>query len=251
MCYLEDEIANGVDACLLFGLDFAPQRNYQEVGAQIEQCQFLHLLAAVQLQKASFGQVFPGNLCGYAIPENGLSVNNVMLRLPNNNQVSLGDLLKLNEAVAEFLLLFKKLIDPLPGFSFVPTLPGNFRKILSRLERSSRISKKQICDEVGTSLESTEKKITELYNWFVSDDGLLPRSESSSFRNFSEADIKITSNEYEKLKRHPMDFIRRWCNKMADIQVPTTDDYAQKLCNKLKDTLYECLNKDLFSGRFF
>jgi len=250
MCYLKDEIAKGVDGTLLLGLDSAPQRNYQEVGVQSEQCEFLHLLAAVQLQRVFLGEEFPGNLCGYAIPEGGLPLNNLTVRLPNNNQVGLGNLLKLNEAVAELLLLFKKLIDPLPGFSFVSALPRNFEKILSRLERDLSRNKEDICNDIATSLESTVEKLTALYNWFVMDDGLLPRAKSNNFLNFNKSDIKITSGKYERLKGHPMDFIRKWCDKMGDVRIIQKDDYAKELCNKLKDAVYKCLDEELFGKTF-
>lgn len=194
-------------------------------------------------------EIFPGNLCGYAIPEGGLPINNLNVKLPNNNQVGLGDILKINEAVAEFLLLLKKLIDPLPGFSFVPSLPGKLDKILDKMGKKFKKSKKDICRDVSVSLQLTVKKIKEIYDWFVGDNGLLFKAKNDRFLTINESDIIFTTTKYKRLKKCPMDFIRKWCDSIKNIE-SLKEDYTKKLCNELKDALYRCLDEEFFRTFF-
>src|SRR3990172_1634030 len=47
MCYMADEISEGVDACVLFGLLEPIDIPYREAQAQVEEDMFLYLLAAI------------------------------------------------------------------------------------------------------------------------------------------------------------------------------------------------------------
>jgi len=243
MYYLKDRIAKGTDGCLLLGLDDAPQRDYQEVGVQREQCELLHFIASVQIERLFLKEEFPGKgLFGYGIPEDGLSMENLKIPHPSGNEISFGNLLKLTNAAIEFLVLLKKLIEPLPGFSFVPTLPRNF---ISALRAMQKYLKGDVLGEIIAGLEIMVKDLEEAYYWFIQQpNGLFYRSEDRYLLKFAESDLSISGVKYQKLRRRPMSFVRKWISRATF----SKGSNVEAFCANLKDSLYECLDEEFFGN---
>ncbi len=246
LCYLADKIAHGINACFLMGLNNLPTRNYQDVGSQEEQSHFLHLLAALKAHDSYFQNVFPSELCAYAIDVGGLPINVLKVKLPGGIDIGFSQVLQINEAAENFLLLFKRVIEPLPGFGFFPVLPGNFIKILGKLERSLKKSKENICNEIGKKLDE-EKNALKKTRSFLSNIIENARDQDRLF-SFGDSDIVLTSGEYAKEKKSPMGFIRRWCNEMKIRNV--TFQNESDVCLELKKALYRTLNKKFFNKKF-
>lgn len=243
MCYLKDKIAEGTNGCFLIGLDDPPERLYQIVGSQTEQAHFLHLLAAIQTQRLFSGETMPGQLCGYAIPDEGLSLNKLNVRFSDNNtmrEMSLEDLLKLNIAAEEWLLLFKKLLDPVPGFSFIPALPHNFSRMLVKLSKGR--DRNVILESIISVLEAKRSQIINLIEWFLNDSKILDKARGNKFIEFIDTNTEFTSREYKKFKKNPAKFIRYWFGK-TNLKGISQSNYAMEFCENGVVSLYQVLDE--------
>jgi hypothetical protein len=225
MCYLRGEISRGVDACVLFGLPNPIERDWEKAQEQREQKLFLYLLAAIVGNNSFYGEIdllfnppTPDKIYAYWIPDNGLRLSNIMVYLPKEEPVSLDKIAKLGRATVDFLELFRSYVNPLPKWSFTPSLivPRNLRILTDELKNRRGSNTEITCEAVAEKITKHKEEIEGYLEWFEellrSEDQLKAKDPLASILQGGD-EIAIRREDYGETMEHPMRFIRKWINK--------------------------------------
>lgn len=227
MCYLRGEISRGVDACALFGLPNPIERDWEKAQEQREQRLFLYLLAAIVGNNSFYGEIellfnppAPDKIYAYWIPDNGLRLSNIMVYLPKEEPVSLDKIAKLGRATVDFLELFRSYVNPLPKWSFTPSLivPRNLRILTDDLKKQRGSNTEITCEAVAEKIKKYKEEIEGYLEWFEEllriEDQLKAKDPLASILHGGD-EIAIKREDYEETTEHPMRFIRKWIKKAA------------------------------------
>lgn len=271
MCYLADEINRGVDACVLFGLLEPFDVPYREAQKQTEEERFLYLLAGIigsSSFHANIKTLFPKSqdkIYAYWIPydagsnTSNLMVSDIGVYLLNGISVGLDNIPKLAGAVMDFLDIFSKYVNPLPGFSLIPSLvvPNNLKYAIDDLVSNMQSNKKQICEAVANNIREKRTVIESNLEWFKrllrNENDLAnqkPRATVLCPRNGHEA-IAITGEGYEKTRRQPMGFIRHWVENTIWNNPKTVDEFVKPLIIGLRKSINKTFLNDVFGDMKF
>lgn len=270
MCYLANEISKHVDACVLFGLLEPVDIPYRKTQKQEEMGMFLYLLSAIvgnNSYNANIEKLFPQNsdkIYTYWIPYDvNSNISNLMLSdidvyLPNGGSVGLDNIPKLAKATVDFLEIFSKYINPLPRYSFIPSLivPRRLKEAIDTLMKNIRKNKKETCQNIALNIQGYKKEIEGNIGWFRS---LLeyekylanqkPRAGVLSKDN-DEA-ITITEEGYEKSKRQPMGFIRDLAKEINWGEPEETMDFVKPLVIGLRSSINKTFLGNIFHNMEF
>lgn len=255
MCYLQDKIAEGTNGCLLLGMQESPKREYQQVSSQTDHSQFLHLIAALYTQQLVVGGNNLFNATGRHsahVVDRGLEggkriIKDLGIEVPVSqaSQVTLDRLIQLNLGVRDMLIAMVRLMKASPKLTFIPAMPQKLRKLLKSLPEPTETSRTRE-QELQERLNEQGKKITKIIEWY------------EDFTNGGTGfDLATVANpeKVEKIKRHPMPFIRQWCKEIGKSKDITqnddqSDEYA-KLTSSLMTALYRTLDGQIFNRDFF
>lgn len=264
MCYMADEISNGVDACVLFGLLEPIDIPYREAQAQEEEDMFLYLLAAITGNNAFYtnlAKLFPPNpqkIYAYWIPYDmaskisNLMISDIKVYLPGGRDVSLDQIPKLAKATIDFLEIFSKYINPLPKYSFVPSLitPKKLRQAINTLKNNQQMDKGNVLDNIVDHIKGYKTEIANNLEWFER----LLRKESDLANQKPSSTVlspnnkgkltTITGENYEKTKEQPMGFIRGWVKRTGWSNLNESPDFIKPLVIGLRRSINSAfLNK--------
>lgn len=227
MCYLREEISRGVDACALFGLPNPIERDWEKAQEQKEQKLFLYLLAAIVGNNSFYGEIehlfsppAQEKIYAYWIPDNGLRLSNVMVYLPDAEPVSLDKIPKLARATVDFLELFRSYVNPLPKWSFTPSLivPRNLRVLNDELQRRKGLNRERTCEAIAERIKKYKEEMEGYLEWFEEvlkvEDQVKAKDPLAGILQGGD-EITIKREDYGKAMEHPMRFIRKWIKKTA------------------------------------
>ncbi|MGR3303710.1 MAG: hypothetical protein ACUZ8I_14590 [Candidatus Scalindua sp.] len=170
--YLKNELANDVEACVFFGLENLLIVDPQNIGSQQEKRHLITLLAAITannsfnspLEKNKDGEmtlsIFPdkNSFYGYVIPDTGLTPDDIDVNLPEDKEVTIGQIIESFKVFVEFLKFTKNYFESgPPKFSFTPwyVIPNNLRKVLNR----KAIKKELLVEKIEEKIVFCEKII--------------------------------------------------------------------------------------------
>ncbi len=257
--YLQDKLANDVDACVLLGLDQAQDLEYQGVGEQEECRHFINLVAGVIInnafQASNYQTLFPtpNAVYAYVMPENGFGPEqdrDMIITLPNGKDVMLTRIIMMKRAVSVFM---GKLADYLDGgpsfFSFTPSLavPKQLGQSLDQLAEVNSKSKKELWNDVAAALKSRKQQIDEWLGWF---DTLFLRN----YCMYPVDKTTISGDEYDEAKEAatPMDFLRYWDGEMMlrNWQEKVKEKNIEGFIDELVLSLKRAINKKYLNKYF-
>ncbi|MBI5222792.1 hypothetical protein HY990_00055 [Candidatus Micrarchaeota archaeon] len=248
ICYLKEMIAAGTDGCLLLGMDTAPSRTYQNVGAQTEQSQPLYIIASLYAQKAYVSGKFPaGGIYAHALKtrddSNLVEDIGIKVSFSDNEQIELDRLIQLNMAVTEGLIRIRRFINPPPEFALVPPIPTKLDNALNQLAVLNNKRKKDTCKELSEYLKQEVGRITQLTDWYKD---VLANANATSF-TFRKID-RLSDRNYEKEIKRMMKLIRGSANGLDVIYLDKDKSYHQ-MTEQLSNSLFRVIKEKFFSKK--
>jgi len=268
MCYLVGEITEGVDACVLFGLHDPIDIPYREAQNQEETTSFLYLLAAIignNTYYADLSQYFPLNpdkvyayWIPYHIPSNvsELMLSDVKVYMPNGAVVGFDNIAKLASSTIDFLDIFAKYIEPLPKYSFVPSLavPRKLKNTIKALNNAMQIEKERLLEDLALEIRRTKDAIQSNFQWLTrllqnecSLAGQRPQATILSPNNNQNV-ISVSGEKYQDVKKHPMKFLRALMNK--DVDWGNRPTASADLVNPLVIGIRKSINRGFLNEAF-
>ena len=248
VCYLQDKIADSVNACVLLGLEEPVERTYEEIGKQTEKINFINLIAAIiannSFNVAEYKSLFPNehSIYSYVVPDNGLKASNIKVLMPiRNNTVKLHEIIMLSRAVEKFLGFFEKYIySGPPGFSFTPSLAIPSKLIIAIKRSSSEVT----CNEVYDKVKEKREEYHDMLEWFKN------LKDSPVFETDH---TEITGTKYQENLKYPMPFLRKWINGIDDFgkEVNNAEEFVDQMIKQLRVTINEMFLNNKFGKMSF
>ncbi|WP_282610858.1 hypothetical protein [Pelagibius sp. Alg239-R121] len=248
MSFLADKIVDGTNGCVLFGLGVPPSRTHEAVGKQTEQSEPLHVLAAAYAQSLFDGGRLARLHNAHAIevvqmPQGRKVATDlgIGIALGEGRSVSLERVIQLNVAVARYLSRLSRLFDGGLGFAFVPPMPKDIEKILTRLTRLTKNRRETIQRAVSTKLTEEAQRIhTTVRRYEALTKDIVPFS--------IDLQCELDGDGYQQSLHRPMAFIRAATRGLRNLEAEQLD--YDTVSDAIVSALFRSLDNRYFNGEF-